>query len=409
MTTGSPTRRPLLLAALALALLAATAAAPPRTVPEGLRVADGHTRIPFDLRGQHVWVRGVVNEGDSVWIVVDTGASGTVLDQSLVRALELRVAGHHEARGAGGSQPGMSVEDVTIALPGLTLRKPRMNAIDFSAITAQSGRPMQVVLGAELFQAAVVRFDYAAGVMDVWESGKAPRDLPGARVPLTFIHRHPYVEGTLEIPGRAPMTGRFVLDSGSALSIAMMPDLVKREKLADAFPQTIMSYSRGVGGEIRNRVGRATAFTMAGLRFEQPTVVLPDSNAGFLTGDGTLGNVGGQLLGRCRVTFDYPRKQLHLEPAADFAKPFEADMTGATMTRAPGTGYTVRWIFPGGPAEQAGVRAGDAVTSVDGEPAATFDPPRLRKLLQQEGRTIRFGIARGADTLTVSLVTRRLI
>ncbi|HYM81333.1 MAG TPA: aspartyl protease family protein [Candidatus Limnocylindria bacterium] len=397
--------------AVAVTLFALVACRQGEAAPRAARLKfdrDGHARIPFDLRSQHVWVRGRVNGSDSVWIVVDTGASASVIDATLSRSLSLRTSGQHEALGAGGPQHSTTVEDATIEIGGLSLRPRAMGAIDLSALGAQSGRPMQVILGYELFQSCVVRFDYAAGVMDVWDAKHAPRDLPGVAVPMTLVENHPYVEGVLTLPGRAPLRGRFVIDTGSSLAILLAPDVVEREKLATAFPRTLVAIGRGVGGELRNRVGRAESFALGSLRFSKPTVVMPDSGAGRISAPGSLGNIGGQLLGRCRVTFDYSHHQIRFEPGADFEHPFEADMSGATLTRTGGA-LVVRWVNPETPAAEAGLQVGDRVIRIDGEIAERVDPAMLRLRLQREGSVVRLEVQRGANSLQMSLTLRRLL
>lgn len=374
-----------------------------------LRFAQGgHARIPFDLRGQHVWVRGRVNGSDSVWIVVDTGASAAAMDEGLARSLELRMTGEHQARGAGGMQRSSSVKNITVDLAGLSIHRRNMDTIDLSALTAQTLRPMQLILGYELFETCAVRFDYAAGVMDVWDAKSIPADLPGVSVPMTLIHNHPYVEGVLTVPGREPLSGRFVIDTGSGAALIVAPDVAAREKLTAAFPRTLQTLGRGVGGEVRNRVGRAESFSIGALRFTAPIVVLPDSGGGYFSAPGTLGNIGGTLLERCRVTFDYPHSRVRFEPVDGFDRPFEADMSGAVLTRASG-GYEVRIVQADAPAAEAGLRVGDIVSSVNGEPAASMAAARLKRTLQQDGKVVRFGVKRGADSLEIAVTLRRLI
>ena len=65
----------------------------------------------------------------------------------------------------------------TIELPGLSLVKPSINSLDLGAFTALAGRPMQVILGYELFRACVVRFDYPEHMLDVWDAAHAPADV----------------------------------------------------------------------------------------------------------------------------------------------------------------------------------------------------------------------------------------
>jgi predicted aspartyl protease len=281
----------------------------------------GHALIRFDLQNGHVWVRGVIGGSDSLWIVVDTGAASSAMDDALAKTLGLEQSGHHETLGAGGTQPSSSVSDVTIAIADLSIHRERLDTVDFGALSAQGGHPMQLVLGYELFESCIVRFDYAAGVMDVWDAAHASQNQPGVVVPMMLEENHPYVEGALKVTGRAPLRGRFVIDTGSNAGLILAPDVAERESLARSFPRTLQAVGRGVGGERRNQVGRAESFALGELRFDRPLVVMPDPAAGRISAPGTMGNIGGPLLGRCRVTFDYPRRRVRFERGAGFDRP----------------------------------------------------------------------------------------
>jgi membrane-associated protease RseP (regulator of RpoE activity) len=157
-----------------------------------------------------------------------------------------------------------------------------------------------------------------------------------------------------------------------------------------------------------NRVGRAESFSIGALRFAAPTVVMPDSGGGYFSAPGTLGNIGGQLLERCRVTFDYPHARVRFEPVDGFDRPFEADMSGAVYTRTSG-GYEVRIVEPGTPAAEAGLRVGDIVSTVNGDPAEGIAVAALKRTLQQDGKVVRFGVRRGADSVEIAVTLRRMI
>src|SRR5262249_17895521 len=151
-----------------------------------------------------------------------------------------------------------------------------------------------------------------AGVMDVWDSEHAPRDTSGATVPMMLIDNLPYVEATLTLPGRAPLKGRFVIDTGSTMALGVAPEVASRESMVTAFPRTMTVISRGVGGQLTSQMGRAASFSLGSLEFSEPTVVIPEPG-GHISKPGSIGNIGGQILGRCRVTFDYPHQRIHFE------------------------------------------------------------------------------------------------
>lgn len=75
----------------------------------------------------------------------------------------------------------------------------------------------------------------------------------------------------------------------------------------------------------------------------------------------------------------------------------------------PVRGVLVAGVFPGSPAEAAGIQAGDVVVAVDGQPVqARFQQelPALNKLILSKpvGRPIEFKIARGGKELTLRIV-----
>lgn len=395
---------------LALATLTSRAGAT-SLPPSDARVvlaAGGHARIPFVVKNGHIWVRGRIGDSDSLWIVIDTGAAASVMDDSLARRLGLRVTGTHEAHGAAGAQAGAVVEGREVLLPGLTVEPRHLDTTSLAAFGAASGQPMDFILGYELFHDCVVRFDYANGVLDAWDARHAPRDLPGVTVPMTLVQNHPYVEAEVTFPGRAPIFGKWVIDTGSAMALSITPEVAERDSLASALPRTIEAVGRAVGGEVRMRTGRAEAFRLGALTFDRPIATIAAPGAGRIAVVGSVGNIGGQVLGRCRVTFDYAHQRIVFEPNERFAEPFEGDMSGATFVRA-GSHFLVRFVNPATPAAEAGLREGDHVTSFDGKPAAEFDLAALRTYLTGAGRSVKVDVVRGDEHISATLTLRRLI
>jgi C-terminal processing protease CtpA/Prc len=97
-----------------------------------------------------------------------------------------------------------------------------------------------------------------------------------------------------------------------------------------------------------------------------------------------------------------------LRRGAEFGQPFEGEMSGISFTRD-AAGSSVRFVNPNTPASEAGLREGDLVTSVDGDPAAPIGPAALHRLMQRVGQSVRLGIRRGDTTATATLVVRRLL
>jgi C-terminal processing protease CtpA/Prc len=151
---------------------------------------------------------------------------------------------------------------------------------------------------------------------------------------------------------------------------------------------------------------------MGPFALEKPVAVLSQPGGeGHISTDGSFGNIGGDVLQRFRVTFDYRRKQLRLVPGPSFARPFEADMTGMILTIRPDGDHPVEVVkvAPGSPAAEAGVAAGDILVSVDGKPLAAGDLAAFRKRMKTEGEALRLGLVRGAEKTEAAFTTRRMI
>jgi S1-C subfamily serine protease len=167
----------------------------------------------------------------------------------------------------------------------------------------------------------------------------------------------------------------------------------------------------GVGGLSLQAVGRLERLELGPYALERPIAVLSKPGPGSTSSPGSIGNIGGDVLQRFRVTFDYPRKELHIVAGQAYARPFEADMTGMILTIKPDGDAPVEVVKvnPGSPAADAGIAAGDRVASIDGRPLAAGDLAGLRKRMKTEGEELHLGLVRGTERPAAVIVTRRMI
>ena len=371
----------------------------------------GLARIPIDLRGNHIYLRGRINDSDSLWMVLDSGASSNAIDAGLARALGLATTGSGRAQGAGGSVDVSSVTSATVRLPGATLEATSLGAMPLGAFRIQTGRSMDVILGHPLISRCVLRIDYVARTLDILPADSFRYQGSGTVLPLTFERSLPYIRARITLPGRAPVEGRFVIDLGSSQALILGPSFVRDERVVEALPRTVQARGRGVGGQIQSLAGRVSRVEFGGVRIDEPVSVLRVSDQGFISAPGTAGNIGGEILRRFLVILDYPRKRMILEPNAQFGEPFDADMSGLTPRLGPeGSGaLQVDWIQPGSPAAEAGLLPEDLIEQVNGRPAEEIGIPGLREMFRRAGETHRMRVRRGDTRMEIVFTTRRLI
>jgi hypothetical protein len=105
-------------------------------------------------------------------------------------------------------------------------------------------------------------------------------------------------------------------------------------------------------------------------------VVVHDVVGELFTGDkgafadpDSAANLGGGILHRFIVTFDYSGKVMYLEPRPELDRKELYDRSGLFLLRH-GDALRVVATTPHGPAEAAGIKADDRITAIDGAPVA---------------------------------------
>jgi C-terminal processing protease CtpA/Prc len=111
------------------------------------------------------------------------------------------------------------------------------------------------------------------------------------------------------------------------------------------------------------------------------------------------------------VVFDYSRQQMILEPNRHFSEPDEYDMSGVLLI-AEGNDFKilkVKELIENSPATDAGLRAGDVISTVNGRPAAKLTLERVRQMFKKEGQSYLLSIKRGDEKMQTRIRLRRLI
>ena len=366
-------------------------------------------RLPIQLAGNTTFVQVRVNGSGPYDFILDTGALGSSLAPHLVEELKLPTGGDGFARGAGGSVEAIGVPGVTLEVGGVRLADLALRSFAMTEIENSVGRRIDGVLGAELFQRYVVEIDYLAAQITLHDRESFSPRGRGKGLPLSFYDNHPYVRAAVTLPGGREIEGEFVIDSGSNFPLILLPSFIEDHGLRATLPPTIATVGRGVGGEVPLPIGRTAKLRLGEITIERPVTAFPAS--GYFARSGKAGNIGGAVLRRFRVTFDYAHRRVYLQPNERFDLPYDYDMSGlALVSEGPAFGVRrVQRVLPASPAQEAGLAAGDELVSIDGRKASDVPLAELREILRQPERDIPIEARRGDSTLSVVLRTRRLV
>ncbi len=274
--------------------------------------ADGKTVVPFELTKDVMFFQiHVKGSSRTLWFSLDSGAGSSYMDAEVAKSLGLQTVGSGTVQGAGsGDVPVEYVDAVTFELPGLESAAHRINVTDFKPLNEQFGRAEDGLLGYDFLRRYVVVVDYAAKKMTVYDPSNFKYTGSGAVFPVHFRHRWPYISGTIKVKGLDAQSGEFLVDSGSGDAVDH-PAILK-----STGPLRRIQTGVGFGTPGQGALGRAEYFELGPYHLQGPVTsccsASPDDQQ----------KVGGEVLRRFTVIFDYPNERIILEPNRNFRDPF---------------------------------------------------------------------------------------
>ncbi len=361
--------------------------------------------IPFRLLNNHVYIQVRIG-GKPLQFLFDTGGLNLLTPEALER-LGLEAEGALEMRGVGEKSADTALARVPeIAIGNVTLRDQVFFVVPLTGLEEAEGLEVDGIVGYELIKRFIARVEYAKEKLTfiLPEAFQAPAG--AAVVPFTFDDNTPQVEG--EIDG---VKGLFTIDTGSRASVTLNAPFIQKHGLKAKYAPRVEALSGwGVGGGVRSQLTRAKTLKLGGVEVPAPVTDLALVEKGAFANRYLAGNVGGGVLRRFDVTFDYGGKRMFLAPNESFAEPDAYDRAGLWLNRE-GDGFQVMDVTAGGPAAEAGLKTGDAVLAVDGRSAKDLLLPEVRKRFKTSapGTNVRLTVKSGGQTRDLTLVLRDLV
>ncbi|HEX5854543.1 MAG TPA: retroviral-like aspartic protease family protein, partial [Thermoanaerobaculia bacterium] len=279
------------------------AAASPPSRPYRFASGRASLQIPFEEDDGHIFVKLRVNDSGPLSFAVDTGAIRSVIDTERARALGLRVEGSQPVGGAGGIERAGTVKGVSIKLPGVELVDQTLWTLPLAAIAAVQGRPIDGILGYDLFRDLVIDIDYEHERLDVSDASGYVYRGPGESIPFTVIEDSIYVRGKVTSGTGLEAEGDFIVDTGGNVTLMLARSFVDEHRLAPPVESVIRAGGLGVGGTIKVTIGRVKKFQIGRFVVNEPVTAFVET--GEIAERGKAGNIGARLLRRFRVVFDY--------------------------------------------------------------------------------------------------------
>lgn len=347
----------------------------------------GHTTIPFDLVNNHIYVDGRI-DGKPARLLVDTGGSN-LLTPAAAKKFGIAGTGKLAGSGVGDQKVDVSLGHAKeVRVGAAVLAKPVFLILDLGALPKVEGVAADGLVGYEMFRRFGVEIDYAHHRLVLSEPAKFTPPAGATAVPFTLADRIPVVAGSLD---GVPM--RISIDTGSRASITLHAPFARANHLAEKYraaPNAVMGW--GVGGPSRGRPARLGTLMLGQVRIDGLAGDLYTGDKGAFANPDLSANLGGGALRRFDVAFDYGRKLMYLAPdPARAGIPDAFDRSGLWLL-ADGDAFKVVDVADGSAAQRAGMKDGDRILTIGGEPIAAHGLADWRERLRTTPAGTRLAI-----------------
>jgi PDZ domain-containing protein/aspartyl protease len=365
-----------------------------------------------EVYGDHIFLPVRVNGSAAGWFFLDSGAGMSVVSHSWAKKTGLAFDGALRGQGTGAGSASMGLaKSVALDLTGAQVPPATVAVWDFSSLLPVLGRQWDGLLGYDVISRLVVRVDYEHEQITLYDPAAFIAGDYAMALPVTFLGNLPLVHAKIVLPGRAPVDTECAIDSG-ADGFHLSTPFTNANHVLESVSKTISSYTIGAGGGSKEYAGRISGLQLGPYLLRAPIATFsPDSKEGLLASFDIGALIGGEILKRFTVTFDYPHHRILVEPNSHFSDPFRANETGLSLL-AKGPDFQifeVDEVEPGSPAELAGVQKGDILAAIGGHSASELDLAKIDHLLQQASRAIPITIERNGRTLKIMLKLRERI
>jgi len=382
-------------------------------MPDGVNMVE----IKFEQYSNLIVIPITINNFLTLKFILDTGAESAILTEKVFGdILGLTYVRDIQIQGPGliDSLQAFVATGIRMSMPG-GIQGKGLNMLvlkeDYLELNKNLGEEIYGIIGYEVFNRFVINIDYDERILRIYrpESFK-PRKWDTA-IPMTVYNTKPFINMQITQDGKKD-TVKLMVDSGA--SHALLLDVDNTDDLKRPEKVILTRLGHGLGGEIPGHLGRMNTCLIGDFSFEDVLVSIPISGAYIkaIKRGSRHGTLGGDLLSRFDVTFDYPNETLYLRKGRTFNDTFEANMSGMIIA-AEGKkldSLVVSDVNEDTPATEVDIRRGDVILKINGLNLQNSSVSEINAMLRKkDGLKIRLVIWRDGRKMKKTFRLKRMI
>lgn len=202
-------------------------------------------------------------------------------------------------------------------------------------VSGRMGVTVHGIIGNQLLKNAIVGINYKTKRIDFFNPktftyGKCRKC---SVFPLQFYRNKPYLDAKVQLDtiGKKLTDVKLLVDTGGSDSIWLFEGTKEEIRTPKKYFKDILG--EGLSGTIYGNKSRIKGLQLDKFHFKNPTVSFLDSTSTLFARQFKLrnGSVGGNILRRFKIWFDYPNKKITLKKNASFFGGFEYNMSGISL------------------------------------------------------------------------------
>lgn len=307
------------------------------------------------------------------------------------------------------------------------------------------GIPVHGIIGFDLFKDLIVEVNYSAGYLKLTAQEKFRyKDCKKCeRLNLEFYNGKPYINAKVKI-NHKEIPVKLLIDSGGSDALWLFEDHSLNIKPGDKFFNDFLGH--GLNGSVYGKRSKVESIAFKNFVLKNANVAYPNIKSIFFAKQikDRNGSIAGNILKRFNIIFDYRRALITLTKNNKFNEKFSYNKSGIELAHdgmrilrelkksnikenssnqssnnniilenqykiSLKPAYAIVELREGSPAEQAGLKIGDVLLSLNGKQTYQFTLHQVIQMFyDDDGKKIRLRVDRDGDALSFNFKLQKL-
>lgn len=328
--------------------------------------------IPFKLVNNNILIPLTINNSDTLFFILDSGLKNTLITELFPEDnVVLNNTGERQIKGLGSGKNLTAIisSNNTIRLKGVIGKNQGVYIIkeNIFNLSELAGQKINGIIGYNFFRDFVVKIDYYRKLLTIYAPKRYKKKLRSyTHFPLVIKKNKPYISTQIVSPKFKTQTLELMIDTGASLSLWLTSnDSIQIDKPAKLIPGFI---GEGLSGRIYGDYGRIPALIFKNKKLKNILTAFPRPEyIQEVFAEKRSGSIGGGILHRFYVVFNYPKKTIALKKNHFFKDPFEYNLSGIEIyTPNPQIKlYGILSLRENSPAKVAGLKKDDIILKIN--------------------------------------------